>query len=83
MPYLKEEDKKELGLKVYFARKSVPGELNYIFTEVIKKYIERNGESYQSYNDCIGALEACKLELYRRKVSDYEDKKIKENGDVF
>jgi len=31
----------------------------------------------------IGALEACKLEFYRRAVVPYEDKKIKENGDVY
>jgi len=33
-------------------------------------------------NDAIGALEGAKLELYRRVISKYEDKKIMENGDV-
>ena len=30
----------------------------------------------------IGALECIKMELYRRGVSEYEDKKILENGDI-
>jgi hypothetical protein len=30
----------------------------------------------------IGALENCKMELYRRKIAPYEDIKIEENGDV-
>lgn len=58
------------------------GELNYLFTEIIKQYM-LGEETYQRYNDCIGALEACKLELYRRKVSPYEDTKIEKNGDVY
>jgi hypothetical protein len=59
-----------------------PGELNYVFTEIIYNYLERNGEKYQTYNDIVGALECCKMELYRRRVMPYEDKKIAENGDV-
>ena len=60
-----------------------PGELNYKFTRLCQQYIKDKGEKYQYYNDIIGALEACKLELYRRAVSTYEDTKVNENGDVF
>lgn len=59
------------------------GELNYTITTLIKGYLEFKGESYQTYNDIMGALEGAKLELYARKVRPYEDKKIKENGDVW
>lgn len=59
------------------------GELNYMITVVIHQYIFNKGESYQTYNDIMGALEGAKLELYRRKIVPYEDKKIKENGDVY
>lgn len=59
------------------------GELNYELTKVIIDYITTKGESYQTYNDIIGALEGAKLELYRRKISPYEDLKIKDNGDVY
>lgn len=60
-----------------------PGELNYLFTVIAKQYIKSAGENYTTYNDIIGALEACKLELYARKVRLYEDKKIEENTDVY
>ena len=78
MPYLTDEDK-----MLALGWPERPAELNYRFTVLINDYIQRKGESYQTYNDIIGALECCKLELYRRKIVPYEDKKIKENGDVF
>lgn len=62
---------------------TTPGQLNYVFTQLAIAYLSRNEENYQHYNDIIGALEACKLELYRRKTSFYEDKKIQENSDVY
>jgi len=79
MPYIKEEARwkyspSEIASNV--------GELNYLLTQTCLKYLMK-GKSYQYYNDVIGALEACKLEFYRRACSSYEDKKIKENGDVY
>jgi hypothetical protein len=38
--------------------------------------------SYYNYNRAIGVLESIKLEYYRREVAAYENKKIKENGDI-
>jgi len=58
------------------------GELNYALTVICHQYWRQNGENYQAFNDIIGALEGCKMELYRRRVAPYEDKKIEENGDV-
>lgn len=79
MPYIKTEDRKLL--QTYTP--STAGELNYTFTLAIMNYIKTKGESYQTYNDIIGALEGAKLELVRRKVNDYEDIKIQANGDVY
>lgn len=64
------------------------GELNFVLTNIILQYIkDAEGRDYsfgyQKLNDALGALEGCKLELYRRIVAPYEDKKIQENGDVF
>ena len=58
------------------------GDLNYALTRIVQIYIAQNGGRYQQINDAIGALEGCKLELYRRQVAPYEDEKIEENGDV-
>jgi hypothetical protein len=58
------------------------GDLNYAITTIVQTYMKEKGEKYQHYNDVIGALEGCKLELYRRHIARYEDIKIAENGDV-
>jgi len=79
MPYIKDERKKD----VLVNGATNAGELNYLFTYWIGQYILDKDESYQIYNDVIGALESCKLELYARKIRLYEDKKIEENGDVY
>jgi len=59
------------------------GELNYLISLICLDYLKTKGESYQTYNDIIGALECAKLEMYSRKITPYEKKKIKENGDIF
>jgi len=59
------------------------GDLNYLFTCLIQEYVfVQNGLNYQHINDVIGALEGAKAEFYRRVAAPYEEKKIKENGDV-
>lgn len=60
-----------------------PGELNYAITRLLDQYLRDKGLSYLYINDCLGALEGAKLEFYRRVAVPYEDKKIKENGDVY
>jgi len=59
----------------------INGNLNYLLFKLCKEYM-KEGESYSAYKNFIGELEMAKLEIYRRLVAPYEDKKIKENGDV-
>lgn len=59
------------------------GELNYQFSMLARDYIERLGLSYKIINDVVGALEGAKLEFFARVARPYEDKKKKENGDVW
>ena len=59
------------------------GELNYAITKLFDNYIQLHGLSYNSINDCLGAAEGAKLELYRRVAAPYEDHKVIENGDVY
>lgn len=84
MPYIKpinrvlfEADAAKLG-----GLASTPGDLNYIITVMVHEYIKKRGLSYTNVNEVVGALECCKLELYRRVATPYEEKKIIENGDV-
>ena len=80
MPYIKSNRRQDVEFNVDIRN---AGELNYYITKALCNYLIWNGVTYQKINDCIGALEAAKLELYRRVVIPYEDKKIKENGDVY
>lgn len=81
MPYIQAEAREEI---LKFRCPVIPGELNYLFTETIRSYIEENGGvSYSVLNEVVGVLECCKLELYRRLAVPYEEKKIIENGDVY
>ena len=59
------------------------GHLNYIISKIINDTLKRQGLRYQNINSIIGALDCCKMELYRRIASPYEDLKIQENGDVY
>lgn len=59
------------------------GELNYFITEILVEYLQTQGLNYQTCNDIVGALDNCKNEFKRRIQDPYENKKIKENGDVY
>ena len=84
MPYIKQIDRKEIEELLYkLPLINNPGSLNFAFTILCKQYILENGEIYKAYNDILGALEGCKLELYRAKIAPYEDKKKEENGGVY
>lgn len=84
MPYIEQRLRDEIDASIVGVEHEVktPGDLNYLITRIALKYLTARGESYQFYNDVIGALEGAKLELYARKVRKYEDLKIKENGDI-
>lgn len=84
MPYIKKEDRERIDpiLEKLLPEITGPGDLNYAITALIHDIVAHKGQSYTLYNELIGVLECAKLELYRRKVSRYEDHKILENGDV-
>jgi len=93
MPYIEPNDRKkyDLAIEKIVDQLNISGitgfypvgELNYIISTIIKKTLDRQGLRYQTVNAIIGALECCKLELYRRIAIPYEDEKIKLNGDVY
>jgi hypothetical protein len=56
------------------------GNLNYVITRLLG--ILYPDPNYRRFNDMVGALECCKLELYRKKIAPYEDIKEQENGPV-
>ena len=82
MPYIKEEDRQQLSGCGGRMSKTA-GELNYILTVIILEYFKNNGANYQAINDISGAMTECLAEFRRRIVVDYEEKKIKLNGDCY
>lgn len=89
MPYIKPENREELFPKINDLNVALEnlggkqGDLNYVISTLIDLYLIKNGVNYQNINNLIGVLECAKLELYRRVAAPYDDKKVKENGDVF
>jgi len=91
MPYIKQERRKDVvdypaGDSVTVKTRNLcsAGELNFAITSIVADYIAgQKCLNYSILNDVVGALECAKLELYRRLAAPYEDKKIKENGDVY
>lgn len=81
MPYIKSEDRKRLA---HFDNQhpQTAGELNYLITLLIQRYVKEKGICYQSFNDVVGAMECSKMELTRRFINKYEEEKIEQNGDV-
>ena len=78
MPYIKDRDRLRCKLET-------PGDLNFAISDLVDDYILYNNDapSYATINTVVGALECAKLELYRRLAAPYEDRKMKQNGDVY
>ena len=83
MPYIEQEDRAFLCREMFNLLKLhelTAGDLNYCITKLL---LSQEPKRYEDYNRLIGVLECVKLEFYRRAVALYENKKIKENGDVY
>jgi len=91
MPYIK-QDKRDIldpAVESLLARlkqlqldddsNNMEGNMNYIFTKLLKQCY---GDSYKEINDALGVIGAVQLEFYRRVAVPYEDQKIYDNGDV-
>lgn len=86
MPYIKQEGRDRMEPALEELETCGPydvGELTYLLYRVCKDYVyPAHRARYKDLAEVLGALEATKQEFYRRIVAPYEDKKIKENGDV-
>lgn len=81
MPYI---DKNERVLLDEHERLPLnPGELNYVITKTIVKYMRGRNVNYALLNEIVGVLESAKAEFQRCVVAPYEDTKMKANGEVY
>lgn len=88
MPYIKQERRSELDkdnqLEMIGLGCQSEGDLNFVLTSICKGYLEQvPNKSYARYNQVMGVLLCCALELYRKPVANYEEKKEEENGSVW
>lgn len=81
MPYIPEHRRTFLHSEGAEAAKT-SGELNYLISDLLVKYLDKHKLSYQTCNDIVGALDNAKAEFKRRVQDPYEDTKITENGDI-
>ncbi len=82
MPYIKQEQRPDFDKILNELKPDGPGELNYVITRLCISYAERKGIRYGNLNEVMGVLSSVAREFYRRLVAPYEDKKMRENGDV-
>ena len=88
MPYTKPERRSPLDPAIYLLAKSLKsidyqkGDLNYAVSRLLWLLV-RDNIGYSKCSEAKGALEDAAQEFYRRVLAPYEDKKSKENGDVY
>lgn len=89
MPYIEKKEKEYLEPEISSLLEKLnsltnqnSGTLNYLFTRIAHNYIKNKGLRYQYLADVSSALQNADKEFYRRISIPYEDKKIKDNGDV-
>lgn len=85
MPYIGKEIREELDLYIeplteFLGEARLYGVWNYVITKIL---LATNPKCYHDYNALIGILECAKLELYRRRIAPYEEKRRREHGDVY
>ena len=80
MPYARPDIRADLDAGAPPTRS---GELNYVLTRVIQRFLASQPPGYEAFNTVVGALECAKLEFYRRAAAPYEDIAKERNGDVY
>ena len=88
MPYVSEEKRDNLDYHISNLVASIKkeeklsGSINYSITRILLEAL-KDPISYDQYNSMIGVLECAKLELYRRRVAEYENLAKAKNGEVY
>jgi hypothetical protein len=77
MPYVEDKDRVRAA-----AMPGSVGELTYAITWMLLDYTTEHPR-FQDHAEVLGALEAAKLEYYRRVIAPYEDVQRERNGDVY
>ena len=84
MPYIKPEHREQIDPHVQSLIDNVhdTGDLNYVITTLVVKYLLGKGLSYDQINAVSGVLQKVAAEFDMRVTRPYEDLKIFQNGDI-
>jgi len=83
-PHISPDERERVFKTLEFPMMAEPGTLNFVITKAIQAYLSQKHEvRYADYNEVMGVLECCKMELYRMVISKYEDEKIKIHGSAY
>lgn len=88
MPYINKDDRAHYAAAINLLctrlaeRGWAMGDLNYVFTKILKRGVARMGTCYATLNALMGVIECVKQEFYRRDVVNYEKTKIDAHGDI-
>lgn len=81
MPYIPQDERDKVlnyGVEAY---DMTPGQHNFLLTSLLNAWLGPN-PSYHNYEQVLGRLEAVKLEIWRRRMVQYEDQKKTQHGDI-
>ena len=81
MPYIPQNRREHFGITCPFPLSK--GELAYLITRAVVMYLDCHGIKYATLADVEGVLQTVSKEVFRRVTTPYEDKKCRDNGDVF
>ena len=84
MPYILKTERVvfDTDIDTIVRHTNTPGKLTYVIYKLCVGYLGKNGICYNNFATVSGALVCVGHELYRRVIAPYENKKIKQNGDV-
>lgn len=84
MPYIKDENRELIDMSIGDLTRCIgnKGDLNYAICQLVGRLILEDEISYLLMSEWIDGVHDAECELRRRLLESYENKKIKENGDV-
>ena len=81
MPYIPKSRREFISISTPYLM--TKGELAYLITRAVTLYLDAHGIRYSTLADVEGVLQTVSKEVFRRVTAPYEDKKCRDNGDVF
>lgn len=87
MPYITQEERDKIDQLLRPLLNSgsfslTPGNINYIISRVIHRFISLNTVCYEVLNTAMGILECAKASLIETVLIPYEKIKMEENGEI-